>query len=124
MTYFIASSSSLPDGRALRRTRTREIDTSLPDVEKNLSDGTFLDRRVRLLRLLEREVVQRQAGLLADMDRAVVEGGRDVAERRLLGFAGCGVQQHELPPRVGRHQSADRQGELVATVVRVHRDRA
>jgi Domain of unknown function (DUF932) len=32
MTYFIASSSSLPDGHALRRTTSQEIDSSTPEI--------------------------------------------------------------------------------------------
>src|SRR6266568_7213969 len=32
MTYFIASSSSLPDSHALRRTTSQEIDSSTPEI--------------------------------------------------------------------------------------------
>jgi hypothetical protein len=32
MTYFIASSSSLPDSHALRRTASQEIDSSTPEI--------------------------------------------------------------------------------------------
>jgi hypothetical protein len=37
MTYFIASSSSLPDGHAVRRTASHEIDRSTPANSPHLA---------------------------------------------------------------------------------------
>ena len=62
----------------------------------------------------QREDVQRETGLAADPDRPVEDGGVHVLDRERLRPRRLGVDQDELPARVGRHLRAHRDGHLVA----------
>ena len=94
------------------------------DVDEDLADGVVLDGGVGLRRLLQREVVQRQPGVLTDPDGPVQHGGGDVLDALRLGGRRGGVQQHELPAGVGHHRRAHRQRQRLLVVVGVDGHRA
>src|SRR5674476_727163 len=78
---------------------------------------------MRISGAFEWEAMQGQPRVLTDRKRAISSGCAHGSNSMCLGFRIHPVDQDELDSRVCGHVRADRQGELVAAVVRIYRDR-
>jgi len=94
------------------------------DVDEDFANGAAFDRGVGVGGLLEREAVQRQAGLLSDRQCTVGGSGRDTRDGMVLRCGWNRVDEDELVANVAVHQLAGRQLELVAAIRGVGGDRA
>ena len=93
--------------------------TSVGDRDEDLSDGCALDRVMSGRRVVEVEAVNRQAGLFADSEGAVVDGLVEVGGGVRDALPADGVEQDELVPGVERHVGANVRSERDPAVVGV-----
>src|SRR5437588_3949262 len=94
------------------------------DIDQGFAGDPVFDGPVRSCRVLEREVMERYAGVSADIEGAVCDRVVDVLGGGADAFRANGVEQNELIPRVQPHAGADVQVESGSAVVCVDRDRA
>src|SRR4051812_34265647 len=102
----------------LRRRRVRLAG----DRDEDLSDGAALDRVMSGRRVVESEAVNRQAGVFADAEGAVVDGMVEVRGGARDAVPADRVEQDELVPRVEPHVGTDVRRERDTAVVGVDGD--